>query len=505
MEEDRIFKKRGKKLPHLVLRPFAGWFPYKVDSRCYVLAFPSGIALICALFGLMGFFGFAWMIVAIAAKDIADVLIGDFFFLIGGAGSILAYPQKFGVYRIFDRKEGVIRCRYRKKLFSDQFEYHKLPFAECEGRLYRMDHLMRGSIMFGLDIYHPTISGPIFNEEFARRDLALGFWSFLVQYMDKQAPLPDTPQLSQYGNRTKGVGTPEEWKAYKDGPNFIDPLEIWQNREYFDPPEDAQTVYGKYEPRKMPINVDVNPKGRKLYDTIEPRGRQTLLPKKVLRPFLPLNSVHFDEDRHAYMSPKPDNRYYYAAGWVMVCAGIALFAASTAAALITLALAGLYFLVFKKFRYRRGTILDRNNGLVILHQGLGFKPVKLPFDQCEGRLIKTEYVEGFTNYRLYLHHPSHGSFALDYDTTPALDYLLGFWSFVVQYMDKSAPLPETEFSEHFENTSPGMGPWEKWARKSADPGFVDPFAQWLQRIESDSSVDRSEDHSHPTASYWQAT
>jgi hypothetical protein len=32
-----------------------------------------------------------------------------------------------------------------------------------------------------------------------------GFWSFIVQYMKEEGPLPDVPALYQYPNRTPGV------------------------------------------------------------------------------------------------------------------------------------------------------------------------------------------------------------------------------------------------------------------------------------------------------------
>ncbi|RFA29870.1 hypothetical protein CAI21_08530 [Alkalilimnicola ehrlichii] len=43
-------------------------------------------------------------------------------------------------------------------------------------------------------------------------DRPLAIWSFLVQYMDKDGPLPDVPALAEYPNRTPGLGSWDEWK-----------------------------------------------------------------------------------------------------------------------------------------------------------------------------------------------------------------------------------------------------------------------------------------------------
>jgi hypothetical protein len=48
-----------------------------------------------------------------------------------------------------------------------------------------------------LHLHHPS-KGSFVIVEGAEYDLPLGYWSFLIQYMDKSKPLPDVPWLEDY-------------------------------------------------------------------------------------------------------------------------------------------------------------------------------------------------------------------------------------------------------------------------------------------------------------------
>ncbi len=54
-------------------------------------------------------------------------------------------------------------------------------------------------------------------------DTPLAYWSFLVQYINKNAPLPDVPALDEYPNRTQGLGTWKEWEEKERTIGHADP------------------------------------------------------------------------------------------------------------------------------------------------------------------------------------------------------------------------------------------------------------------------------------------
>jgi hypothetical protein len=281
------------------------------------------------------------------------------------------------------------------------------------------------------------------------------------------------------------VGDPEEWAALKKKPGFIDPLEVWQGHWQFDPPQDAQKLYALYEPRNMPVEPESIPGPHLSRQRIEVEDEVTPLPKEVLRPFISIDPTRHDGKTYGYKLPDSHYsrfRYYHLAAWTLFCAGLALFAVSGIAAWACLAVAAGYYLNFRRQRRNRGILFDREKGQVIVHHGLRFTPLALDFDQCEGRLVKTDHREGFSSYDLFLHHPRHGVINLSNSRILCLEYLLGFWSFLVQYMDKDAPLPDVKGLESHPDRDQGLGPWETWAARVTSEDFVDPFAQWLNEL-----------------------
>jgi hypothetical protein len=63
--------------------------------------------------------------------------------------------------------------------------------------------------------------------EGAEYDLSLGYWSFLIQYMDKSKPLLGVPLLEAYPNKEPGLGDYESWKAKLKPEEVVEPYAIW--------------------------------------------------------------------------------------------------------------------------------------------------------------------------------------------------------------------------------------------------------------------------------------
>jgi hypothetical protein len=70
-----------------------------------------------------------------------------------------------------------------------------------------------------------------------------------------------------------------------------------------------------------------------------------------------------------------------------------------------------------------------------------------------------------------------------------VDYALGYWSFLVQYMDKDGPLPECVDLEKYPNLTKGLGTWKEWEEAQRTIGYVDPYYEWLAEVKEDPALD----------------
>ncbi len=224
----RPSKAIGKPLPKVPLRPF--WcLPTRLDDKEYVENSPSDkkfLLFLPVIFIYMGggFCLIGWTISMLAKDPYWFMLLGGLALLaVAGWGHLRLRRMKQTRFIVFDREKGVRRTQvgiFRKRILE-------VPFDECEGRLSRSPGA-GGAPGHRLVMYHPTIGLLYLNESITGIDSPLAFWSFLVQYMDKTKPLPDVPWLQDCPNRTKGLGTMEEWEARKKSPDFIDPWYEWE-------------------------------------------------------------------------------------------------------------------------------------------------------------------------------------------------------------------------------------------------------------------------------------
>jgi hypothetical protein len=132
----------------------------------------------------------------------------------------------------FERETGLVHweCGYFKK------KVLIFPFHEAEACLQRTGRPIVGAGIAlpeqRLIVLHAN-GGGILDTSTLGPDGPLSYWSFLVQYMDRSAPLPDVEPLKQYPNRSKGLGTWEEWK--RNPP--LDPYLHWKAQWRSLPPE----------------------------------------------------------------------------------------------------------------------------------------------------------------------------------------------------------------------------------------------------------------------------
>jgi hypothetical protein len=229
-----------------------------------------------------------------------------------------------------------------------------------------------------------------------------------------------------------------------------------------------------------------------------------LLPKRILRPYWLLPPVRIDDKQYVY--PDGDDRkdllnMIYGFAYI-IAAGAALgwivtgFTETTAllVTLICLAIALPIHSYEQKLKYNQYMIFDRERSIVRIEMGVFKKKIiERPFQECEGRLHRQAHVI-MMHFALYLEHPDgFGGFKLL--STSTIDEPLGFWSFLVQYMDKSKPLPDIPYLENYPDREPGLGKGfgsdkKEWKKLEKQPDFVDPYIAWLSELQEHPEWDK---------------
>jgi hypothetical protein len=111
--------------------------------------------------------------------------------------------MKHNQFTVFDREKGTIsfpKGMFQKGTLEGLWE-------DWSARLW-VQSTSVGAAQHTLSRVHlPTGLMGMLTASLAGIDTPLGYWSFLVQYMDKEGPLPDVPKLRDYPNRTSGLGS----------------------------------------------------------------------------------------------------------------------------------------------------------------------------------------------------------------------------------------------------------------------------------------------------------
>jgi hypothetical protein len=221
----RHLRIEGKILPkHRLLRPFYHEYPKRLDDKQYVV--PS----LSSLKGGLHFFYGSLNLLAGGSAFLGWGAQGDLpqLFYASGIALLVAIPShiygrslKQDRFITYDRERGVVRLEYG----WFRLKYREIPFWESEGYLVNSPNQM-GLMRPTLHLQHPS-KGSFVIVEGAEYDLPLGYWSFLIQYMDKKKPLPDVPFLEKYPNKEPGLGDYESWKEKLKKDEIVDPYAVW--------------------------------------------------------------------------------------------------------------------------------------------------------------------------------------------------------------------------------------------------------------------------------------
>lgn len=120
--------------------------------------------------------------------------------------AVAAYLYRRGVrarcperlYWSFDRAEGTVTFPQRKRFKARP----SVPWSQCEAVL-RPWRVAKNMVDWELWLVTPWEGGrkAALVESQPKKDRLLGHWSFLVQFMDRDGPLPDVLPLKAYPNR----------------------------------------------------------------------------------------------------------------------------------------------------------------------------------------------------------------------------------------------------------------------------------------------------------------
>jgi hypothetical protein len=214
----------GTILPKRWLRPYFYEHPYRINDKQYVVASISSLKD-----GLHFVYGSLYLIAG-GAAFLGWAAQGDFpqLFYISAIALAIAIPlHKYGKtlkrdrFDIYDREKGTVRREYG----WFKLKYHETPFWESEAYLVSAPNQM-GLMRHMLLIKHPN-KGSFMVTEGSDIDWPLGYWSFLIQYMDKSKPLPDILSLKHYPNREPGLGDWKSWQEKQDKGKIADPYAVW--------------------------------------------------------------------------------------------------------------------------------------------------------------------------------------------------------------------------------------------------------------------------------------
>jgi len=110
----------------------------------------------------------------------------------------------------------------------------------------------------------------------------------------------------------------------------------------------------------------------------------------------------------------------------------------------------------KRLKPSKDCVFDRESGTIAWYKWQwSNKHYDFPFDEIEGRVVKSVTGRGIGLYQLWLNHlPSRTLMMLIETGAGGTDVPLGYWSFLVQYMDKTKTLPSPTVLKRF-STSHG--------------------------------------------------
>jgi len=235
----------------------------------------------------------------------------------------------------------------------------------------------------------------------------------------------------------------------------------------------------------------------------------TPLPKRLLRPFNYYESAYLDDKQYKLPSGH-DKKEFFAVIWILpavVFIGFLLILLGVISTGDTkywfdhntnfiplfvgsFLLTAIIYVLSKVVKNKKFTVFDRENGMVTIPRVFLPGPrLYVPWEEFTGRVILTSSYVGAARHELLLMHiPSCKGWFLDASILDVYS-VLGFWSFLVQYMDKTKPLPNVPPLRQYGDVYDGLGSWKDWEMLENSKGFVDPYYTWLAEVKANPELD----------------
>lgn len=222
------------------------------------------------------------------------------------------------------------------------------------------------------------------------------------------------------------------------------------------------------------------------------------LPKRILRPFSYYENIQLDDKQYVLVAghdKKEVLRVIFIAPvlyaiWALIIWLVESETEYLIKALIALGIAAFMYLAGKKLKPKKFTVFDREKGMVTIPRVFLPGPrLYAPWSEFTGRIILTSSSVGAARHELLLMHiPSSKGWFLDASILDVYG-LLGYWSFLVQYMDKSQPLPDVADLSKYGETSAPLGYWKDWETLERSKGFSDPYYEWQAEVKQNPELD----------------
>lgn len=215
----------GVRLPRAALRPYVNFADF--DSTQAKLLHGSDVKVIVSAMAIIAYVGALGLLIALVVLDFESktALVGFISFLsVGGILTVLSMTLKYSKFIYFNRELQCITCP------SSFFTTNKITsdWADWAASI-QLGGTYSGATLHRLWLNHiPSGGGWELMSTSAGVDNLLGLWAFIVQFMDKDGPYPNVPELADQKNLTNGIGTWEEWKIRTRQPGFVDPYFVWK-------------------------------------------------------------------------------------------------------------------------------------------------------------------------------------------------------------------------------------------------------------------------------------
>jgi len=222
------------------------------------------------------------------------------------------------------------------------------------------------------------------------------------------------------------------------------------------------------------------------------------LPKRIMCPFVVLPHEHLDDKQYVLMASNDRLAFIEVLpvlilvvsigaiiGWLATGSETALIVT-----LVSLVFSGIFYILEKTIKPTKFEIFDRESGMITIPRPFSKRIwISAPWEEWQGRIWLGASSVGVSNHHLMLTHtPSGRGWEMSSSTT-GVDSLLSYWSFLVQYMDKTEPLPNVGELSKYGKTTEGLGSWEEYENNIKSGRLRDPWLEWQTELKVNPELD----------------